>query len=275
MGQEARLGGPLGGTLGGALGLRPAPVAATTPVVEVLLVGGGGSAGNGFYANGGGGGGQVVEATLALPIGAYPVVVGLYGRWGNYTPDRPVGGATKLAGLAAIGGACGGPFATNPPISQDGAGWNSGGQGKSASWTSQQRSLGGFEGGAQFDDGTNRGGGGGGGSGGPGGNADASNGGAPGAGKISSITGVPVEYGKGGRGGHTSGSAPTASLPGEGGGGQAPNSFNPRPPCEGQGGILIARYLTGTQTWTGGAATTVGPWTLHTFTADGTFTRTS
>ncbi|MCA3715378.1 hypothetical protein [Phenylobacterium sp.] len=47
------------------------------------------------------------------------------------------------------------------------------------------------------------------------------------------------------------------------------------PASDGNAGILVARYLTGTQSWTGGNVTTDGPWTIHAFTADGAFTRTS
>ena len=274
MGQQPKLGGQLGGPLGM---LSPSATQYATATVDVLLVGGGGAAGHDSSnprGRGGGAGGQVIELTLPVPIGSYPVTVGLGGDMYLQT----IGGHTKFFGLSAAGGADGGPINSNPPINPLGCSFNGGGRGEpGVGFGTITSARGGFEGGALYNDGSTFGGGGGGGAGGAGGNATISDGGAPGPGKISSISGVPVEYGKGGKGGHTNGSAPAPTLPGEGGGGLAPSNVTWPPPAQTKGlaGIFVLRYLTGTQVWIGGTVTVVGPYTIHKFTADGTIARIS
>lgn len=279
MGQEAQLGAPLGGSLAGALGLRPASAPSAGPSalpVEVLLVGAGGSGGAGttsLFASGAGGGGagQVLSVTLWLTTGAYPVAVGLGGRAGYGVTPR-VAGDTTFAGLRALGGGAGYPWywggwATGASL---GGGANDGG-----SSPFNARALTGFNAspGGAGDSGSgqfNFGGGGGGSSG-----AGLSGGenvralGGPGV--TSSISGTAVEYGRGGNGALNNDVAPVRTNPGDGGPGAGGNFSS----TTGRDGILILRYLTGTQTWTGGTITTVGPWTIHTCTADTTLTRTA
>jgi len=281
MGQEAQLGAPLGGSLAGGLGLRPASGGApAAPTVQLLLVGGGGagdrtsgSSNSTGHSTSGGAGGQVLEVEIAAPgLGAYAVTIG---QGGTVFSANAFGGVTRFGSLlTAIGGGGGGYGYYGSITGTDvfTSGFNSCGTG---GYSNAPRAHGGFVGGTFATDySTYRGGPGGGGAGGAGGNANTTTGGAPGPGKFSSISGAPVEYGKGGQGGHTVGGAgPAASGPGGGGGGAVPGSSTGG--SNGNAGILILRYLTGTQTWTGGTITTVGPWTIHTCTADTTLTRTA
>jgi hypothetical protein len=281
MGNEVMLGRPLGGPLGGALGLRPAATAAAAaPTLRVLLVGGGGAgdrtpgtSNSSGHSTSGGAGGQVLEVEITAPDpGAYAVTIGL---GGTVLSATPFGGVTRFGTLLSADGGGGGGAAyygtiTGPDVFA--SGFNACGPG---GYQNSPRAHGGFPGGNfSTDYSTYRGGPGGGGSGGAGGNATTTTGGTPGPGKISSISGAPVEYGKGGQGGHTIGGAgPAASGPGGGGGGAVPGSSTGG--ANGNAGILIISYETGTQTWTGGTVTQVGNRTIHTLTADGTLTRTS
>lgn len=274
MGREVSLGAPLGGPLGGALGLRPATGggAPAAPTLQVLLVGGGGAGDRSnaiFRETGGGGGGEVLELEIAPPApGTYDVVVGLGG-----VVLGAAAGLTRFGGiLKAVPGGSGAAHLL--PSNDIRIALRLSGFSAAASGTVTERAFGGFLGGLRVINDNWSSGGGGGGAGGPGGNASQLLGGLGGVGRVSSITGLPVEYGPGGRGGSTFGGAGLAPVnPGDGGGGAVPGSstggFN------GANGLFVARYLTGTQSWTGGNITVDGPWTIHTFTADGTFTRTA
>jgi hypothetical protein len=278
MGQEARLGGPLGGTLGGALGLRPSGGSVVaTPTIELLLVGGGGSGGTSDTGvAGGGAGGEVLEITLPSPaLGAYPITIGLGAvAWFNYnTPTiaTPTRFGTLIQALAGGSAQPSNGFGSERLIDGANTPGATTGFGLGSSPWPYPKALGGYIGGNAFDNGTEKGGGGGAGAGGPGGNASDTSRGLGGAPKFSSITGVALPYARGGDGGSNLGGGARPSEPGSGGKGGVFFDANK----DGNAGILIARYLTGTQTWTGGAVTTVGPWTLHSFTANGTATRTS
>jgi hypothetical protein len=72
--------------------------------------------------------------------------------------------------------------------------------------------------------------------------------------------------GGGGNGTTTTGSSGTANTGGGAGGGSQNNSGG-----TGGSGIVILRYLTGVGSATGGTITSTGGYTIHTFTADGTF----
>lgn len=72
---------------------------------RVLVVGGGGGGGSG--TNGGGGGaGQVIDTTLAMTTGTFPVVVGNGGGAGR--GYNTFGGTSSISSLSATGGETGG-----------------------------------------------------------------------------------------------------------------------------------------------------------------------
>ncbi|WP_366514857.1 glycine-rich domain-containing protein [Phenylobacterium sp.] len=255
----------------------------------MLLVGGGGAGDSGQYifdltwgmCSAGGGGGEVLEVELvAPPPGAYAVEIGPGGvAYGTPGGGNIHGGQTKFGPiLRAIGGGGGGALFSQSSYENAYAttGFNTAGAPRAA-WTPAGRVLGGFSGGTSFANYSSIvSGGGGGGSGGPGGNATSGAPGLGGVGKFSSLTGLPVEYGRGGTGGHTSvGRGAPAFGPGGGGGGGRPQESNTLWGEPGNAGFLAFRYLTGTQTWTGGNVTQFDSWTIHTFTADGTATRTA
>ena len=224
----------------------------------------------------GGAGGQVIELEIPSPsIGSYQIAVGL---GGNPTPYR-LSGPTRFGSLltASGGGSASLGYSPNEANGLYAAsiGFNS--SGKVQSFWPNIPTTGGFPGGNAWSNYSNAcGGGGGGGAGGPGGDATISGPGLGGVGVISSITGTPVEYGRGGNGGHTSVTLATPAFgPGGGGGAVRPTTQLPQEGLPGNPGILVFRYLTGTQSWTGGDVSQVGPWTVHTFTADGTATRLS
>jgi hypothetical protein len=78
-------------------------------------------------------------------------------------------------------------------------------------------------------------------------------------GVYSSITGSTVQYGK---------AYPAPGLYGAGGGGGAPNAGGGAP---GTPGIVLIKYVGGQRATGGNSVTTVGTYTLHTFTTPGTF----
>jgi hypothetical protein len=280
MGSEVMLGRPLGGPLGGALGLRPAataPAVAGALPVDVLLVGGGGAGDIGnpsINQDGmpGGGAGQVIQATLWLPPGVYPATIGLGGSLGGQgAPADRAGGDTVFAGLRALGGGNGFTFGIWGVV-RFASGASTGGH-------PSGRAITGFPGtsnGEGEDPGTGNPfnfGGSGGGSAGPGlaGNNNVRALGGPGV--VSSISGAPVEYARGGHGTLNNDTAPERSSPGWGDGGGGKTA--PFGVSSGRAGILILSYPTGTQTWLGGDVTQAGNRTIHTLTANGTLTRTA
>lgn len=266
--------------------------------VEVLVVAGGG-AGGGRHAGGGGGGGILYNSAYSLNPGvAYTVTVGAggsgfalnsgYGGRGNnggnsvfdtLTATGGGGGGGYSDGLATVTGANGGSggggaYATGLP----------GGNGSAGSGTSGQ-GFGGGVGSQAWN------GGGGGGAAGAGSNASGSIGGTGGPGRLFSISGTPTYYGGGGGGaGEGGGSTTNGGAGGIGGGGAGNSTYNPTvatagtantggggggsrdaPGAAGGSGIVIVRYY-GAQRATGGTITTIGGYTIHTFTSVGSTT---
>lgn len=287
MGREVYLGGVLGAPLGNGLGLRPQSGGpGSAPTIQVLLVGGGGCGGglhSIFQPNpasnswpGGGGGGEVIELEMAAPVaGSYAVVVGQPGliaspqaqlslrttRFGNFV--NALGGGNGSFNGQQFGGGIEMDGGSSSGLTQVAPGLF-GHAGRALGLNSGAGSL-------PYGDGSIFAGGGGGGAGGNGLAPTSSQRGLGGPGVVSSITGQPVEYSRGGDGLHSGlspGSAPT--TPGSGGPGreQFANS-------DGMPGIFILRYLTGTQVWLGGDLAVVGPYTIHKFTTSGTITRLS
>lgn len=260
--------------------------------VEYLIVAGGaGGAAN--WGSGGGaggyrssvvgessGGGAVAESKVTIiPGTSYPVVIGAGGS------GAAVGQNSSAFGITAIGGGFGG--------STNGSGGSSGGSGGGGitgagyAGTSGQ----GFAGGQGYATAGSIGGGGGagavGGAGSTTGGSASGVGGAGGAGVASLASGSSVSRAGGGGGGGTQsggsgaggaggggagggytagGTNGTANTGGGGGGGGANNG----PGSTGGSGVVIVRYFGG-QKATGGTVTSVGGYTIHTFTTSGTF----
>jgi hypothetical protein len=260
-----------------------APIAIST---QVLVVAGGGGGGH-RHAGGGGAGGYISQLNFGVSPGSYSVAVGAGGN------GSAVGQVTAANGLnstfstiTAIGGGGG---SSNTTIAGNGG---SGGGGSNGV-------LGGTGIVGQGNDGgdQNNGngccynnGGGGGGAGAAGANTTGAVSSAGGVGLSNSITGVATFYcggggggintatalsggnGGGGAGGDSSpmtGIAGTANTGGGGGGGGA-NGGNSGNGGNGGSGIVIIKYL-GTPVATGGTITQVGGYTIHKFTASGTF----
>lgn len=260
----------------GSPGALPGEVA-TSGVVDYLLVAGGAYGGS-FGICGGGGGGGVKEGSSPVVSGAYPIVVGAGGASFNAN-----GANSSALGIVAIGGGsgandsgpgaaggCGGGGCGNRGALQ-GGGAGTAGQGYAGG-------VGGYWFSTDTEDFYSVGGGGGG-AGGVGGNGQVNlnDSGVPGAGGIghlSSISGTPTYYGGGGAGGSGAGTAAgglggggtagVAGTDGLGGGGGAS--------ARGGSGRVTISYRTGDFTATGGTVTTSGSRTIHTFTADDTFT---
>lgn len=233
-------------------------------VIDYLICAGGGAGGGGGggVSGGHGGGGGVLTGTgFELAPGSYAVTVGAGGaivESGLRTGAN--GGNSAIAGIGtAIGGGGGGGGGAAGSDGGSGGGAGSGDQGAKSggSGTSGQGWAGGAHGGDYV---TNPHGAGGGGATGVGQNTNSS-GAAGGPGLTSSISGSSVEYGKGGSFGET-----TPNLPGQGGHG----SFTITA-IAGAAGRVVIRYP-GPQRATGGTVTSVGGYTIHTFTSNSTFT---
>lgn len=268
----------------------PPPI--TSAQVALLVVGGGG--GGGATSGGGGGaGGYQYNASHSVTTQAYAITVGGGGSGGtDGTQINGVSGSSSIFDtITAVGGGYGAGSinATN----NGGNGGSGGGAGNSAI----NASLGGT--GSQGKNGGNQPGGGGSGAGG-GGNGTAGSdglggagpkiGGAGGSGTANSITGFLVSYAGGGGGGgnsdvggtggtggggaggaqNTVGANGVANTGGGGGGGGYNGTFFGG--GAGGSGVVIISYPTGSLTATGGAVTTSGGNTIHTFTSSGTFT---
>lgn len=262
------------------------------PTVEALVVAGGG--GGGGWGGGGGGGGLLYSDSLPVTAGtAYTVTVGLGGIAGTtaYSVGGN-GGNSVLGSLTAVGGGGGGCWSASA-AGNGGSGGGGSGIGSFGTGTAGQ----GFAGGAapgttQSAPYLGHGGGGGAGAAGQGGMTGVT-GGVGGIGRQFSISGTDTWY-AGGGGGHSPGESSTAvAAGGRGGGGAGGNYYNPLPaysgtantggggggnygdasrPCGAGGtGIVIIRYA-GAQKATGGTITSLGGYTIHTFTASGTFT---
>lgn len=251
--------------------------------VDYLLVGGGGGGGNGNANNisgAGGGAGGFLAGSTSLASGSYPIVVGNGGACNANGTD------TTAFGLTAVGGGSGGGSVAADPGGNGGSG--GGGGGRSASGadvpggtaTAGQGNAGGI--GRWYGCGGGGGAGAAGGIGSTGGTLVAGNGG---DGLASSISGSSVTYAGGGGGG--SNTAGTGGAGGGGAGSSAGGSTSGTPGTNGLGGggggtagtgtggiggkgVAIAAYAGGIQA-SGGVITSSGGNTIHTFTANGTF----
>jgi len=254
--------------------------------VEILIVGGGASGGysggNGYEAGGGGAGGLLyygaetpfTGAALVLNPGtSYTVTIGAGGAGTNSTTAN--GSNSSFHTYTAEGGGSGGNN-NNSAVGYPGA---SGGGGLQANAGGAGKSGQGYPGG----NGTGSKAGGGGGAGGPGGNGDNPNVGG-GHAAVYGISGTNIQYAGGGSGGNAANTTTqggggvagpsgtnhaTIANRGSGGGGS-----NPGGPTgsggTGSSGVVILRYL-GTQKASGGTITSIGGYTVHTFTGSGTF----
>jgi len=260
----------------------------------VLLVGGGGGGGCSYGdGTGGGGGGGVLEVSKSISRASiFSVTVGQGGAEGsgsNQTGQN--GGNSVFLDQTALGG--GGGAAGDIPNGRVGASGGGGWVGASGAVGSNGTPGQGFKGGDGLPGGYNPGGGGGGGggAGGPGSNGGQYNpGGNGGIGKSSLITGTITFYGGGGGGGswqaaggtggnggggnggsRTLGTNATAGINGLGGGGGGFSANGGGPAGKGGSGVVIIKYE-GVPQATGGSITQAGGFTIHTFTASGTFT---
>lgn len=272
--------------------------------VEVLVVAGGGGGGcgesnvNGGGGGGGGAGGLIYNSSFSVTPGTSLTVT--VGGGGNSSSTSTTagnnGGNSVFGSLTAIGGGGGGggDFEGTNAGATGGSGGGAGGDGGNgptifSAGTANQ----GFAGGAR--NGTiNRAGAGGGGAGGPGnsgrqGTNTTGLGGSGGPGLVYDISGTPTYYAGGGGGGAslnfssgvanssggiggggagggaTQGANGTANTGGGGGGGYGTGSG------AGGSGIVIVRYP-GPQRAIGGTVTSVGGFTIHTFTTVGSST---
>ena len=263
--------------------------------VEVLVVAGGGGGGT-HHGGGGGAGGLIYNSSFAVtPGSAVTVTVGDGGSGGTYSPNAngSNGGNSVFGSLTAIGGGGGGTYANNGNSGGSGGGannWSTSATGGSA--TSGQ----GFSG-ASNNGQTNYGGGGGGAGGTAKGLSNNSGGDGLYFGQFASIGGSPAgwfagggaagvypgytndtSYGTGGLGGggnggngpHGSGTGKTNGTANTGGGGGSSADLYQNG-ASGGSGIVIVRYP-GPQRAIGGTVTSVGGYTIHTFTTVGSTT---
>jgi len=278
-------------------------------IVEYLVVAGGGAgggsgAGDAYGSAGGGAGGLRTATGHTVTAQNYSITVGAAVAGTALSANGANGNNSVFDTITATGGGGGGRSSTgvgsagnNGGSGGGGAGDNvgrAGGLGNTPATTPSQ----GSNGGAGKGNTSNGSGGGGGGASQVGAAAtNQGNGGNGGAGTQSSITGTSLYYAAGGGGGAYSGTkgtggssiggdggdnvptAPTSGLAntGSGGGGCAGHSRN-QTSGGGASGIVIIRYKTDgsdgidASLTTGGTKTTSGIYTIHTFTANGTFT---
>ena len=257
--------------------------------VEVLVVAGGGAGGNGtgsgYESGGGGAGGLIYSSSHSItPGSAITATVGAGGASATSSAPAANGANSVFGSLEAIGGGGG---ATAPAVGSSGGSGGGGSHNQTAggSGTAGQ----GFSGAtpAQVSSG-----GGGGGAGGPGKSTSSNADGSGGIGLPFSISGSLQYYAGGGGGsrhtdvsgglggggagvslsaGYANGS-PGGTNTGGGGGGANQPATNTGGGAGGSG-IVIVRYP-GSQRATGGTVTSVGGYTIHTFTTSGTFTPT-
>ena len=268
--------------------------------VEVLVVGGGGGGGTG--GGGGGAGGLLYSSSYSVtPGSAITVTVGNGGTgtstWGGNGTN---GGNSVFGALTAIGGGAGGHRYSGSTQGTGGSGGgNAGGTSGSGTVTMANGTSGqGFTGGSSIVNGGTQEepGGGGGGAGGRGADSiipanttnAAANSALPGAGGVGlryDISGTPTYYAGGGGGsnrngvgasgglggGGTGGTSPVAGTNGLGGGGGGTGYSGyggGGTSAVGGSGVVIVRYP-GLQRATGGTVTSVGGYTIHTFTSVG------
>ena len=260
----------------------------TLSTVETLVVAGGGSGVDDRGGAGGAGGLLYSSAYPVAPGTAYTVTVGTGAPAGSSRGLGNNGGNSIFNTLIAIGGGSGGTGSGVNGIAGGSGGGAGNGPGKDAITVGGAGTAGqGFNGGASTYTAPNYGGGGGGGAGGPGSNGTSLVGGNGGSGLQYAISGTSTWYAGGGGGGAYGGASYTAGIGGLGGGGNGGNGTNGTsgtPNTGGGGGsngttsaglaggsgIVIIRYL-GPQTATGGTITSIGGYTIHTFTSTGTF----
>jgi hypothetical protein len=254
-------------------------------VSYLVVAGGGGGAGSASSNYGGGGGaGGLLTGTATLSSGtSYIITVGSGGAGGTNTPTSGSNGTNSnisVLSLTAFGGGGGGPL-SGGAAGSGGSGGGTGAPSGAGAGTTGQGFAGGTSGGQ-----TNSTGGGGGASAVGVTPGVANTGGAGGAGASNLISGSAVNYagggggagfstigaggvGGGGSGGSSSPSvASTAGTANTGGGGGG--SGNATSGASGGSGIIIISYA-GAQRGTGGTVTTSGGYTIHTFTASGTY----
>ena len=263
----------------------------------LVVAGGGGGAGASASSGGaaGGGAGGLLTSSVSLVSGtAYTITVGAGGSGGNSgsTWRGTVGSDSVISSIAtATGGGDGATANTGTTYAA-----RDGGSGGGANYYRTTAANGTFGQGYAGGAGTSSAapgycGAGGGGASATGGTPGSSTGGTGGAGSSSSISGAAVTYGGGGGGGgyltFTQGaggsggggnsgpsgggnaSAGTANR-GGGGGGASCDSATGFSGGSGGSGIVIIAY-SGTQRGTGGTVTSVGGYTIHTFTTSSTY----
>ena len=245
--------------------------------VNYLVVAGGGGGGTGIVTtnNGGGGGaGGLLTSSISLSSGtAYTITVGA----GGATNANGVNSVISSIAVTATGGGAGTSTTGASGGSGGGGSGNTSGGSAGGAGTVGQGNAGGLGMGA----GNFTSGGGGGAS--AVGVAGAS-GGTGGAGASNSISGTALNYAGGGGGGGTvagaggaggggagsSTGAGTAGIANTGGGGGGASNIGSSAGGAGGSGIVIISYL-GSQRGTGGTVTSSGGYTIHTFTASGTY----
>lgn len=229
---------------------------------DFLIAGGGGGGGSaviGSTGQGGpGGAGRLLLGVVRLLVGSYPIVVGAGASARPAGSNNGLnGGASSAFGFNLPGGGGGGTPTQN---GRDGGSGGGGGSTDSGGGTVGGAAVpgtpvagSGFAGGGGAFGGTR---GLGGGAGGPA-NAFVD----PGPGVVSSISGAPVEYCKGGPAG------PQPTTPGSGG--RSSHGSGTATGSPGLDGVVIVAYR-GPPRGTGGAITSAGGKTIHTFTTNGT-----
>ena len=227
------------------IGGAPAPL-----TIEYLATAGGGGRSPGVYGaywGAGGGGGAVRDGSILAKVGTYTCTVGGWGgNCGNGGSSTIVHSVDGTIASARYGGAAGGTTGgDNGDYSGGGGGGLDGGGGAGAAGNGGQ---GGYSG-------------------------------AGGPGKASSITGSSLTYGGGGGGCYNNGvpAGNGSCSSGYGLGGQANGHLDSNcgsGSAAGSQGVVYIRYLTALKTdngltITGGSTSTVGDYTLHTFTGTG------
>lgn len=287
------LAGPAALQAGQWITISASTIPALTGNVDYLVVAGGGGGGgaNSGSAAGGGGAGGMLTGTTAVAVQSYAITVGAGGAGGDGATSvrGSTGSNSVFTGIAtATGGGGGGSGggSTSPGL----AGGSGGGGGSDGTVTGGLGTVGqGKDGGAGRTAATKAGGGGGGATA-VGAAAASGVGGAGGAGTASSISGASVTYAGGGGGGSVGG-AGTAGAGGAGGGGAGGAEVDgtigtvtlgggggggggsaPSNGALGGSGVVIISYTTNSISAIGGAITTSGGNTIHTFTSNGTFT---
>lgn len=277
-----------------------------TQLKALVVAGGGGGGGN--HGGGGGGGGVIYNDNLSINTGTYSVVVGNGGNGGiGSVTLNSVGNSgenSSFYNLTAIGGGGGGSRLTTGSVYQAKVGGSGGGgagtidsltglPGAGKSGTAGQ----GFAGGNGTSNAVAGNGGGGGGAGAIGGNATGTGGsgvgtsGSGGNGLSYDISGIARYYGGGGSGGLWGTNQANIGVAGLGGGGLGGYDYVAGRPGalsyfggggggggggapgggDGNPGIVIIAYKSGSISATGGVISNANGYTIHTFTKNGTF----